>query len=100
MGLQNCEKCKSQFNRSKIFKSLWVVAYRPIQCSRCGTKHMITFSSRILISLLTIPPMMLFGYFLLNKWSLSISFTVLIMIIFGVLLSMVFPYLVKYSSDD
>ncbi|KOO51528.1 TIGR04104 family putative zinc finger protein [Viridibacillus arvi] len=99
MWLQNCEKCKFQFNWSKIFKSIWA-AYRPIQCSQCGTKHRITFTSRTLISLLTIPPMMIFGSSLLNKWSLSISYTVLIMIIYGVLLSVVFPYLVKYSSDD
>ncbi|MDF2066731.1 MULTISPECIES: hypothetical protein [Bacillaceae] len=38
MGLQNCVKCKSQFNWNKIFISLWP-AYRPVRCSQSGTSY-------------------------------------------------------------
>ena len=99
MGLQYCEKCKSQFNWSIIFKSLWA-AYRPIHCSYCNAEHRITLSSRMLMSLLTILPMIIFGSFLLNNWSLTIPYAVLIMIMYGMFLSVFFPYLVKYSSDN
>ncbi|MFJ5770113.1 TIGR04104 family putative zinc finger protein [Psychrobacillus sp. NPDC093180] len=99
MGLQNCEICKSQFKWSKIYKSL-CAAYRPIQCSQCELNHRITFSSRILLALLTVLPIMIFGSYFLNKWSLSISYIALIMIIYGMFLSVFFPYLVKYSSDN
>lgn len=46
MGLKNSVKCKSQFNWSKIFKSLWE-AYRPIRCSQCSTSY---FEHKIIIN--------------------------------------------------
>lgn len=99
MGVQKCEKCHSLFSWSKIFKSLWL-GYRPVQCRQCGVKHRISFFSRILLSLLTVIPMFLFGSTLINKWSLSIPYIVSLMIIYGVLLSALFPYLAKYNSNE
>ncbi|MGE7768585.1 TIGR04104 family putative zinc finger protein [Peribacillus sp. NPDC096540] len=98
MNLQKCDKCNTQFKWGKISKSLFL-AYRPIQCNQCGMKHRITFFSRIIISLLIVPPIWIFSFIISNQLSLSTSYTVSIMIIYSVLISLFFPFLVKYSFD-
>ena len=95
MNLQKCDKCNAQFKWTEIYRSLWLV-YRPIRCNKCGTKHKIVFSSRILLSFLSVVPMVVFDLFV-SKF--TIFFTIMINIIFIVLLSLFLPFFVKYTSD-
>lgn len=96
--LQICDKCKSQFNWGQIMKSLWG-SYRPIQCRKCTTKHQLTIVSRMLVVFFMYISLMLLGFFLLYKWSISIRYTAFIMIVYGMILSLFLPYFVTYRSD-
>ncbi|MGE7926063.1 TIGR04104 family putative zinc finger protein [Viridibacillus arvi] len=98
MSLQKCDKCNTQIKWSKIIKSLFL-AYRPIQCNQCGTVHRIRFSSRIIFSLLSVLPLWLLGFIILNQLSLSIFYTFSIIILSGVFLFLLFPFLAKYKSE-
>jgi CXXC-20-CXXC protein len=83
---------KTNFNGAVFLHSLRA-SYSPIQCCQCGTKCNLTFTSRGLISLLIVAPIMV-----LNVWSLSLSYTIVAMIMFGVLLTLALPFVVKYST--
>ncbi|MFJ5564335.1 TIGR04104 family putative zinc finger protein [Lysinibacillus xylanilyticus] len=98
MSLQKCDKCNTQFKWSKIIKSIFL-AYRPIQCNQCGTEHGIIFFSRIILSLLSVLPLCLFGSIISTQLSLSISYTVSIMILYCVFLVLLFPFFAKYNSE-
>ncbi|WP_445661453.1 TIGR04104 family putative zinc finger protein [Bacillus sp. FSL K6-3431] len=95
--MQKCDKCKTKFKWKQLLISLYL-AYKPIQCRQCGTWHKIAFSSRIVVSLLTVLPLWILGLFLLNKISLSMLTTGLALIIFSSLLSLFLPILMRYSS--
>ncbi|MGE8082036.1 TIGR04104 family putative zinc finger protein [Peribacillus loiseleuriae] len=98
MNLQKCDKCNTQFKWSKIYKSSFL-AYR-LQCSQCGTKHKITFLSRIIISLLIGLPLWIFGITtILDGLSVSNFYIFSVVIIYPVLISLSFPFLMKYRSD-
>ena len=99
MGLQKCRECKNKIKWSQIYKSL-SLSYRPIVCSHCGTKHKITFASRILTGLIiSIPLLVVLLPFAINQ-SLTISITIIVGFIYGLSILIILPYLVKYVKYD
>jgi CXXC-20-CXXC protein len=83
----------------EIEKSL-VLAYKPIQCRECGTKHYIKFSSRNIISLLPVVPIILFVSIIAPLFSLSIYPAILIGVFLALLIGSLFPFFVKYEGND
>ncbi|ALC91630.1 hypothetical protein AM500_18940 [Bacillus sp. FJAT-18017] len=95
MGLQRCGECKKKMKWSQIYKSLFL-GYR-IKCSHCGTEYRANFSSRILIGLLiSVPIVVILGPYAKNQ-SFTIPFTVTVGLVYSLLISLIFPYLVKYE---
>ncbi|WP_035725596.1 TIGR04104 family putative zinc finger protein [Gracilibacillus boraciitolerans] len=100
MTLLRCNVCKHQFGWKIIYRSLWF-SFRTIQCSECGTKHDVASRSRH-ISMLLLIPMLLLGWVLNNFISfnpVSMVVGLVLILLFGVVISLFLPYLVKYSSD-
>ncbi|ALC91626.1 hypothetical protein AM500_18920 [Bacillus sp. FJAT-18017] len=101
MGLQKCGECKKKMKWSQIYKSLFL-SYRPIKCSHCGTEYKVSVESRILISLLGLLIITLPIVFILLPYAKNQSFTipyfVTVGLVYGLLISLIFPYLVKYEQ--
>ena len=96
--MQKCDKCNAQFKWKPIYKSL-CLAYKPIQCSQCGTRHRIATSSRVLVSLLTVPPLIIFGFYISSNFSLTSFYIAALMITLGVIISVFLPFLLRYDAD-
>jgi CXXC-20-CXXC protein len=96
---QKCDQCGKEFSWMEIEKSL-VLAYKPIQCRDCGTKHFIKFSSRNIISLLAVLPIILFVSIIAPILSLSINPAILIGVFIALMISGFFPFIVKYEAND
>ena len=96
MGLQKCGECKKKMKWSQIYKSLFL-GYRPIKCSHCGTEFRTNFASRVLISLLISLPLLFILVPYAKNQSFTIPFTVTVGLVYGLLISLIFPYLVKYE---
>lgn len=97
MSIQKCNNCKKTFSWREIYKSL-MIAYRPITCSECKTKHEIAFASRILISFVIVLPLVIF-LFLIPDQRLFSTFTIVAFyIMYFILTSSIFPFLVKYRA--
>jgi len=98
MGLQKCTKCSNRFTWSTIYKSL-LLGYKPIKCSDCNTELRITFFSRIIASILTVLPIYLIGVYLANTIYFSIPAIFFVIILSGILISFIFPFLMKYRAS-
>lgn len=98
MKIQQCEHCHKQFTWKEIQASLWL-AYRPIKCRECGTVHKILLSSRLVIALITVLPMMVIGVLLQNVFVTPIFYTLVLIALYGTLFSLIHPYVVKYTDD-
>ena len=96
---QKCYQCGKTFLWKEIEKSL-VFAYKPIRCRECGTKHGITFNSRIIVSFLTVVPFMLFVTYFAPIFSLSIIPAILIGVFIAMIISSFSPFIVKYEAND
>lgn len=99
MSLPSCNKCGVQMKWRKIIKSLWL-GYKPINCEKCNTEHKISFSSRGLVSFLTVAPMVSFGIISSNYFQLNIFATIIIMISISIFFSLFLPYMVKYNEGS
>lgn len=97
MKLKKCEKCNAQFSWSKIYKSL-MIAYQPIVCSQCNTSHTIAFSSRIKVSIVMVLPLSIFLFLIPEQLYLSTFAIVSSLVIYFALISLIFPFIVKYNS--
>ncbi|WP_412177870.1 TIGR04104 family putative zinc finger protein [Sporosarcina sp. YIM B06819] len=97
LKLQKCNHCNAQFTRGEINKSLWL-AYRPIVCTQCGTKHKVLIASRLLSVVVTVP-FALLGIYLVNNYNQSLLSVLSIIIPLTLLASVISPYLVRYSDD-
>ncbi|MGB5945848.1 TIGR04104 family putative zinc finger protein [Paenisporosarcina sp.] len=94
MGLQTCDNCGNQFKWSQIYKS-FMIFYKPIRCSECDTKHHVSFSSRIIASLLTFLPLGIYGTTTIYQ-SISYSFLIaLLLVSLGLIIS---PFFMRYRS--
>ena len=60
---------------------------------------MIATSSRVLVSLLTIPPLIRFGFYISSNLSLTSFNTASLMITLGVIISLFLPFLMRYDAD-
>ena len=96
MGLQKCDKCKSQFKWSKILKSLWK-GYKPIQCDNCSSEHKLTFPSRFTVISLTMLPFFIF-YFFLSPFD-NVIMTFIIGLCIATLGFLLTPYVVHYKKN-
>ena len=99
MSLPRCNNCGVQMQWGKINKSLWL-GYKPVYCEKCNNEHKIFFSSRILVSLLIVAPMVFFGNFLSNYIHLNIYITILFMILLSIIISLFLPFMVKYNEKS
>ncbi|MGE6486890.1 TIGR04104 family putative zinc finger protein [Paenisporosarcina sp. NPDC076898] len=99
LGIQKCEHCTHRFSWSKLFKNNWL-SYKPIQCSLCSTRHQITYFSRVLTSILIIVPMNVYGFHFAREWQVPLNYSVLIIILIGIFISLLFPFIVKYKAVD
>lgn len=97
-SMQKCTQCQTPFKWSAVYKSLWF-AYSPIHCNNCGTKHIITFKSRIIATIMLVVLPLLWMNYSLNKMAFdaTISFSVLVLLI---LVSLFSPFLVHYKSKS
>ncbi|QOY34756.1 TIGR04104 family putative zinc finger protein [Anaerobacillus isosaccharinicus] len=96
MKLPKCNVCNHQFGWKKTYKSVcnsWT-----IHCEECGTELKSTNNVRLI--LFVIIPMMLTGI-ITNRddsdyyFAISLGASVFV----GLLITLLLPYLVKYSSD-
>ncbi|MEK3797856.1 TIGR04104 family putative zinc finger protein [Peribacillus sp. FSL H8-0477] len=94
--MQKCIQCQTPFKWSTVYKSLWF-AYSPIHCNNCGTKHTITFTSRIIATIMLVVLPLLWMNYSFNEMAFdaTISFSVLVLLI---LVSLFSPFLVHYNS--
>ncbi|WP_093061211.1 TIGR04104 family putative zinc finger protein [Psychrobacillus sp. OK028] len=94
--MQKCKKCNAHFSWSKIYESFWL-NYKPIKCNVCDTTHKITIPSRFIFTILTILPILTFGYFLspFSTGLVTLGVATFIFII-GSLLA---PFLVTYKES-
>lgn len=92
MGLQTCDNCGNRFKWSQIYKSL-MIFYKPIRCSECDKKHHVSFSSRIIASLLTFMPLGIYGTTTISQ---SIPYSLLFALLLIILGSFISPFFMKY----
>jgi CXXC-20-CXXC protein len=96
MKLPKCNVCNHQFGWKKTYKSLF--KSRTIHCEECGTELKATNLGRF--TLLVIIPMMLTGNIIYKDNSdFYFAISIGVMIFVALLISLLLPYLVKYSSD-
>ncbi|WP_203248199.1 TIGR04104 family putative zinc finger protein [Sporosarcina beigongshangi] len=97
MKLQKCDHCNASFTWSEINKSLWL-AYRPITCRQCGTKHKVLVASRFLFVLIVVP-MTPLGLYVVNTYNPPILSLIVMLLLLTIPLLLIFPYLARYSDD-
>lgn len=97
MKLQKCDHCNASFTWGEINKSLWL-AYRPITCRKCDTKHKVLVASRFLFVLMVVP-MTPFGLYLVNTYKLLTLSLLVMLLLLTIPLLLISPYLVRYSDD-
>ncbi|MBO0589022.1 hypothetical protein I2484_17140 [Sporosarcina sp. E16_8] len=95
--MQKCDHCNTPFTYGEINKSLWL-AYRPIKCRQCGTKHKVLIASRFVLSIIVVP-ITVFGIYLTSNFNLSILSMLAMVLLLTIPVSLLFPYLVKFSDD-
>jgi CXXC-20-CXXC protein len=95
MGLQKCSECKKKMKWSQIYKS-FLLSYR-FKCCHCGTEFRANFASRVLIGLLISLPLLVILVPYAKNQSFTIPFTVTVGLVYCLLISLIFPYLVKYE---
>ena len=74
-----------------INKSLWL-GYKPIICEKCNTEYKISFSSRGLVSIFIVAPMVFFGTFFLIYFHLNNFLTILFLISISIFFFIVFTF--------
>lgn len=95
--MQHCKNCEIQFSWKKVYRSFWGWGYKSIICEKCGTKHRITFSGRLIATFLIVLPMSFFINFLSPFENLII--TIFIGIFLAFIGSILTPFLVRFKSD-
>jgi len=92
-AVQQCHICSMPFSWNNIYWSLWV--YKTIVCEKCGTKHKITASGRLVVTFLIVLPMIIFIHFL------SPFDNALLTLVFGIFIaligSLLTPFLVRFK---
>ncbi|KHE73238.1 TIGR04104 family putative zinc finger protein [Halobacillus sp. BBL2006] len=92
--MQECEICGTPFKWGEFFRANWF--YSVISCRKCGKAYHITFSSRFIMTVLTIVPMMIFIWNSpFGSTFMSIGFGLMI----AFLGSIPTPYLVRYRPE-
>ncbi|WP_413788979.1 TIGR04104 family putative zinc finger protein [Psychrobacillus mangrovi] len=93
MSLQKCDFCNTNFKWKVIYFSL-VRSYKPIQCDKCSTEHLVTLPSRSIVVGLTILPMLIVAYILSSYNDFA---TIMISISVAFMGSLFTPFLVKFK---
>lgn len=57
-----CDYCHAPLRWKRVYLANWT--YGPVQCDQCALEYKITFSSRFIVTGLTVLPMLVFLYFL------------------------------------
>ncbi|MDZ5471509.1 TIGR04104 family putative zinc finger protein [Bacillus sp. 31A1R] len=98
MSIQKCEQCNSEFRWKEIYSSIFL-AYKPIICNNCSTKHEIAFSSRFIVVIFTIFPIFLFQFIYSDRLDMPIYFSICLVIAMALVISLFLPFLVKYTKE-
>ncbi|WP_174616093.1 TIGR04104 family putative zinc finger protein [Virgibacillus ihumii] len=102
MILQKCVGCDYHFKWRTLYKGL-MIGYKPIQCHRCGTKHKVTFSTRLRVACLTTVPLILLAYFMVPEvFIMSVPFSLISisLVITAIFLTLLTPLVARYNSCD
>ncbi|WP_165763796.1 TIGR04104 family putative zinc finger protein [Halalkalibacter urbisdiaboli] len=96
MGIQKCEICGQPFTWREIQKGVrW--SYKPLECSRCQTRHSITIQTRLLLGAIT-GLIVLFVISYVSKVSFYLGMVLAVLLPLIVLL--LFPYFAKYKANQ
>ena len=96
--MQECTHCQTPFKWSTVYKSLWF-AYSPIHCNNCGAKHRITFTSRIIATIMLVVLPLAWINLSLNKLTFDATISISLFIFLYILVSVFSPFLVHYKSS-
>ncbi|HWL23114.1 MAG TPA: TIGR04104 family putative zinc finger protein [Ureibacillus sp.] len=99
MEIQRCTKCQTKLKWFAIVKSIWS-GYKPIQCSDCGKQYAISFKTRYKTTFSLILPLVLFGIVIKNVFLFSSVNTILAMLLFGVFITFLLPFTIKYNLNQ
>ncbi|MGM0851337.1 MAG: TIGR04104 family putative zinc finger protein [Bacillota bacterium] len=97
--MQKCNVCKNPFQWKELLFSIWR-SYKPIECSQCGKKHTINFTSKFFVSFLIIVPAVVFGLLIAPEQGLSKPFTFGVIILLAIVISLFLPLFVKYEHKN
>ena len=93
MAVQNCENCGTRFNYMDLQKSLWT-GYKPINCKKCGAKHVWGNWYRIIFAVLIVLPV-----YPISKLASTMASAILTYIVYLGIISGLFPFVFKYHLD-
>ncbi|MGG1630742.1 TIGR04104 family putative zinc finger protein [Rossellomorea sp. NRS-1567] len=97
--MQKCNVCKNQFQWKELLFSIWR-SYKPIECSQCGKKHTINFTSKFIVSFLIIVPAVVFGLLIAPEQGLSKPLTFGVIVLLAMVISLFLPLFVKYEYKN
>lgn len=103
--MDKCKKCSSKFQYKEILKSIWIKGYNePIICDKCNTKNYVKISTRLIVTLLTFGPLIIYN--LANLFFdeyINFSITIVPYIIWIIIVICLTPYFARYhtrSTDE
>ncbi|WP_108670216.1 TIGR04104 family putative zinc finger protein [Peribacillus acanthi] len=96
--MQKCQKCNFQFSWKTLFWSI-LLAYKPIDCEKCGTSYAVTGFSRLWISIYTVVPLYIYGFMVAPRMPFSIYIDIGVMTSIAVFTLSIIPFVAKYSPE-
>jgi CXXC-20-CXXC protein len=61
MLMYKCKECSNKFHYKEILKSIWLKNYAPILCDKCNTKHYVSVSTRIILGIAIMSPLIIYN---------------------------------------
>ncbi|KGR77708.1 TIGR04104 family putative zinc finger protein [Ureibacillus manganicus] len=98
MGIQYCNECNKKLSWSSKVKSIWL-GYKPIQCEGCKKEYRIEFKTRYKATLYMIIPLFIFAKILSSTFILPTIYFFGTVLLFGVSISFLMPFVVNYKSE-
>ncbi|WP_184665121.1 TIGR04104 family putative zinc finger protein [Texcoconibacillus texcoconensis] len=74
--LQKCEYCNMRFTWYRLFKSFWNWSNKPIICNKCGSKHILTISGRIMFVCITVFPLLIVSVYIAPFNNILLDFAI------------------------
>lgn len=98
--MQECRECSNKFRYKDIMKSIWINGYyAPMVCDKCNTKHYVSFSTRLILSLSVILPIVIVNISKrINYRFFNVS--LILYIIWAILIIALTPFYAKYYVKD